>query len=260
VAHLRSPAMMTAAFEALGIDATYELRDTAPGALEATLAALWEGGYLGANVTVPWKVAARGALAQVDEVAERCGAVNTLLRGDRGFVGTNTDAAGFARAIAEAGASLSGQRVVVLGAGGAARAVAFAAERGGAESVTVLARDPTRARGLGRVPGFGSDAARAAVHGASLLVQATPCGMTGGPPGDAIVDAVDLSRCARGAFAVDLVYAPAETPWMRAARGHGARVLDGVGIAMLVHQGAEAFERWFRRDAPVRAMRGALRP
>ena len=137
VAHSRSPAMMTAAFRALGLDASYEALDTPPGTLDATLASLWSDGYLGANVTLPWKSAVRAALGSVDEIAERCGAVNTLLRGEHGFRGTNTDVPGFTRAVNEAGASLDGQRVVVIGAGGAARAVVVAAERGRAESVTV---------------------------------------------------------------------------------------------------------------------------
>ena len=258
VAHSRSPAMMTAAFRALGLDASYEPMDTPPGSLDATLAALWNDGYLGANVTLPWKSAVLSALGSADEIARRCGAVNTLVRTDDGFVGTNTDAPGFARALVEAGAPLAGQRVVVIGAGGAARAVVEAAVGSGAESVTVLARDVAKAGALGPAAGFGTPGARAAVAAASMLVQTTPCGMTGGPPGDAIVTAVELSRCAPGAFAVDLVYAPLVTPWMRLARASGRRVLDGVGVGMLVHQGAVGFERWFGREAPVEVMRRAV--
>jgi len=258
VAHSRSPDMMTAAFRALGLDAAYERRDTPPGALDATLAALWDDGYLGANVTVPWKASVRDALASVDELARRCGAVNTLVRAADGFHGINTDAPGFTRALAEAGVALAGQRVVVIGAGGAARAVVIAAELAGAGRVTVLARDVTRARALGPAAAFGASEARAAVADATLLVQATPCGMTGGPPGEAVIAAVELARCAPGALAVDLVYAPRETLWMRAAREAGVRVLDGVGVGMLVHQGAEAFERWFGRAAPVDVMRAAV--
>ena len=259
VAHSRSPDMMTAAFGALGLDAAYERRDTPPGSLDATLAALWDDGYLGANVTVPWKAAVRDALASVDELARRCGAVNTLVRAGNGFHGINTDAPGFTRALAEAGVALAGQRVVVIGAGGAARAAVVAAEMAGAGRVTVLARDVTRARALGpAVAAFGASEARAAVADATLLVQATPCGMSGGPPGEAVVAAVELARCAPGALAVDLVYAPRQTPWMGAARAAGMRVLDGVGVGMLVHQGAEAFERWFGRAAPVDVMRAAV--
>lgn len=258
VVHSRSPDMMTAAFRALGLDAAYERRDTPPGALDATLAALWDDGYLGANVTVPWKAAVRGALGSVDELARRCGAVNTLVRAGSGFHGINTDAPGFTRALAEAGVALAGQRVVVIGAGGAARAVVVAAELAGAGRVTVLARDAARARALGPAAAFGAGEARAAVADATLLVQATPCGMTGGPPGEAVVAAVGLASCAPGALAVDLVYAPRETPWMRAARAAGLRVLDGVGVGMLVHQGAEAFERWFGQPAPVDVMRAAV--
>jgi shikimate dehydrogenase len=258
VAHSRSPAMMTAAFRALGLDASYEPMDTPPGSLDATLAALWNDGYLGANVTLPWKSAVLSALASADELARRCGAVNTLVRTVDGFVGTNTDAPGFARALLEAGAPLAGQRVVVIGAGGAARAVVEAAVTSGAERVTVLARDVAKAVALGPAAGFGTPEARAAVAAASMLVQTTPCGMTGGPPGDAIVTAVDLGRCAPGALAVDLVYAPLVTPWMRLARASGLRVLDGVGVGMLVHQGAVGFERWFGREAPVEVMRRAV--
>ncbi|MDB4931942.1 MAG: shikimate 5-dehydrogenase, partial [Myxococcaceae bacterium] len=99
VAHSRSPAMMAAAFRALALDATYEARDTPPGTLDAALAALWDEGFVGANVTVPWKAAVRASLRAVDAVADRCGAVNTLVRSTDGFVGTNTDVAGFTRAV-----------------------------------------------------------------------------------------------------------------------------------------------------------------
>jgi shikimate dehydrogenase len=253
VAHSRSPAMMTAAFRALGLDATYEARDTPPGALDAALAALWDEGFVGANVTAPWKSAVRASLRSVDAVGGRCGAVNTLVRAADGFAGTSTDVAGFTRAVLDGGAALAGQRVVVLGAGGAARAVVVAAEDAGAASVTVLARSAAP----GRSVGFGTPAARAAVAEATVIVQATPCGMTGGPPGGEIVAAVALGDCAPGAVAVDLVYAPRETEWMGAARAAGLRVLDDAGAAMLVAQGAAAFERWFGRAAPVGAMRAA---
>ncbi len=257
VAHSRSPAMMAAAFRARGIDATYELRDTPSGTLDATLAALWDDGFVGANVTVPWKAEVRARLAVVDEAAARCGAVNTLVRGAAGFEGTNTDVAGFTRALGEAGVALTGERVVVIGAGGAARAVVAAALANGA-TVTVLARDAARAADVGTAAAFGSERAREALAACTLLVQATPCGMEGGPPGEAVVAAVELAACAAGARAADLVYVPRETVWMRAARGAGLRVLDGVGAGMLVHQGAAAFERWFGGVAPVEAMRGAL--
>lgn len=256
VAHSRSPAMMEAALRARGIDGSYELRDTPAGSLDAALAALWDEGFAGANVTVPWKAEVRARLTDVDEAAERCGAVNTLVRGPRGFRGCNTDVEGFARALAESGALLAGARVVVIGAGGAARAVIAAATTGGAASVTVLARDATKAT-MAEAAGFGSDEARAALRACTMVVQATPCGMTGGPPGEAIVAAVDLAACAPGTVAVDLVYAPRETEWMRAAGAAGLRVLGEVGEGMLVHQGAAAFERWFGGEAPVEAMRAA---
>jgi shikimate dehydrogenase len=260
VGHSRSPAMMAAAFGARGLDARYEALDTPPGALDRTLAALWDGGFAGANVTVPWKAAVRAAVRSIDHVAARCGAVNTLVRAADGFHGTNTDVVGFARAVRDAGAPLAGQRVVVLGAGGAARAVVAAAEDAGAAAVTVLARQVERACALGVAgAGFGTTAARAALADATMLVQTTPCGMTGGPPGEAIVAAAALAGCAPGACAVDLVYAPRETAWMRAARATGLRVLDDAGLGMLVHQGAAAFERWFGGDAPVAAMRAAAR-
>lgn len=252
VAHSRSPAMMAAAFRARGIDATYALRDTPPGTLGETLRGLWSEGYVGANVTVPWKAEVFARLTEVDEAARRCGAVNTLVRAATGFEGANTDVAGFTRALAESAVSLRGQHVVVLGAGGAARAVVAATTMEGAASVTVLARRPAR----GAVA-FGTTEAVAALTAGTVIVQATPCGMDGGPPGEAIVRAADLAVCARGTVAVDLVYAPRETTWMRAARTAGLQVLEPVGASMLVHQGAAAFERWFGGEAPVEVMREA---
>ncbi len=257
VGHSRSPAMMTAAFRAAGIDAAYELRDTPPRALEGTLAALLREGVRGANVTVPWKVATM-ALVRPDGAARACGAVNTLVRDDCGFAGSNTDVEGFTTALAASGASLRGAVLAVLGAGGASRAVVAAARAGGASKVTLLARAASRDDAAAPMVVLGTDAAHDALAEATLVVQATPCGMHGGPAVEGLLVGARLDACRTGTLAVDLVYAPTETAWMRAADAAGLRVLRGFGAEMLVQQGVAAVQRWFGVRPPAEPMREAV--
>lgn len=250
--HSVSPAMHAAAFAAVGLDATYEARDVPPAGLAAAVAGLRHDPWRGANVTVPHKTAVVPLLDHLRATARRLGAVNTIVReGDR-LVGENTDLDGFARALADLAAAPAGGRVVVLGAGGAARAVVAAlADRGAALAI----HNRTRARATDLVAHLGvpahvlDDAALAdAVAEADLLVQTTSVGMAGGPPGSPLPAGV----LPRAGAVVDLVYRPAVTPLLAAALAAGLAVQNG--LPMLVHQGAAAFEAWTGRPAPVDAM------
>jgi shikimate dehydrogenase len=258
VAHSRSPAMQNAAFEAAGIDATYVRFPVAPDALGDAVRGLRALGIAGANVTVPHKTAVIAHLDTIDESARAVGAVNTLTISEDGSIrGANTDVGGLVRALTEAGATLAEARALVLGAGGAARA-AVAGLRGAGAHVTVAARRVEEGARLGAptLDLADRDALADALAAADVVVQATSATMQGDAAARTFVEALPLASLRPGALVTDLVYAPRDTLLLRAARAHGARTLDG--LAMLLHQGALAFELWTGVPAPLPAMRAAL--
>lgn len=265
VHHSLSPAMHQAAFRAAGLDATYVARDVPSGELSQTIDALRRGELDGANVTAPHKASVLALVDEADAEARLLGAANTLLRVGHSVFATNTDAHGLALALDEFGVRQGLGKVVVVGAGGAARAAVVSALRRGATRVEVLARRASAAEALahhlrGRagdgevVPGsFPEDLAQT-LDGAALLIQAT--GATAGLHEKAFVDAFPLERLPKDAIVVDLVYAPRETRLLVHA---AARALSAHnGISMLLHQGALSFERWTGVDAPLGAMKHAL--
>lgn len=269
VAHSRSPAMQNAAFRAAGVDAVYGTFDVAPERLPAAIASLRTLGVAGANVTVPHKTAVGAYLDVIEPVARALGAVNTIVReADGRLHGTNTDAEGLTRALAEAGAALSGARGVVLGSGGAARAAVVGLARAGAVEIMVAARREAAARALLASVRGACGAARlatsplgqggrlrAAFAEADIVVQATSATMDAASAAS-FVAALPVGALRPQAWVTDLVYAPRDTALLAAARARGARTLDGLG--MLLHQGALAFERWTGRPAPLSVMRAAL--
>jgi shikimate dehydrogenase len=265
VEHSMSPAMHNAAFEAWGLDWRYVPLPVAPGRVEAAVRGLAALGFRGANVTVPHKQAVLPALDAVASDAQALDAVNTIVveRGEDGgatLSGHNTDAAGFLAALRDGGLAPAGTRAVVVGAGGAARAVVFGLLEADAEAIVVLNRTGERAQelvsDLGRrsqtalrssrlTPATLVDAARAA----DLLVHATPVGMW--PQVDASIWPDDAPFPSH-VTVFDLVYNPRETNLLCQARASGARAIDGLG--MLVQQGALAFERWTGEEPPVDVM------
>jgi len=256
--HSLSPAMQDAALRACGIDARYLARDVPPKALRAAVAELHAADVAGANVTIPHKQAVMRWLDGLTDVARAVGAVNTIVPTPRGLVGDNTDGEGFLRALAELGVTPAGLPTVVLGAGGAARAVTLALLQAGAR-VTLYNRTRVRAErlaaelaGQGAVSVAGGRGLEGRVSSARLLVQATAAGMEGAAEGASPLPEGVLPQ--EGAV-VDLVYRPRETPLLARARSAGLTVQNG--LPMLIHQGALAFERWFGQDAPVEVMRRA---
>lgn len=264
LAHSLSPALFDAAFAALGIEARYEAWETPPEALERRLVELRAGDVLGANVTIPHKEAVVPLLDRLDERAERAGAVNTIAQEGGQLAGYNTDVAGFARALREdAGFDPKGKRAFVLGAGGAARAVALALIEGGASIIEVSGRSPRRADGLVAAlrPCTGSGITLTWTYWgdgtflrvlpeADLVVNCTPIGTRGSEMEGESPVARDLLPKAGLVF--DLVYNPPETPLLRAAKERGAQAVSGLG--MLVYQAAESFRIWTGREAPVQRM------
>ncbi len=266
VAHSRSPEMHQAAFRALGVDATYERIRVEPDALAGFVARLAEDGYRGINVTLPHKAKVMALVDRSTPTARAIGAVNTVTVERSGLEGENTDAPGLVRALQAGGFDAPGQRIVVLGAGGAARAAVVGLAEAGASRIRIAARRPDAARALvddlashlpAALDALGlDDELEGAFAETDLLVQATSATLGETDEAKRFADALPMSALPRGAFVTDLVYAPRRTAVLRAAEAAGHATIDGLG--MLVHQGALALERWLGQPAPVDAMRHVL--
>ena len=272
--HSISPALFAAAFKAAGIDATYEAWDTEPPVLEGRVNALRGADFLGANVTIPHKQAVVPLLDGTTELATKAGAVNTIVHSDGKLIGHNTDVTGFARALREdAGFDAKGKRTMLLGSGGAARAVGLALVEAGAAVIYVVARQPRKIEQMvlslkPLTPSgttiswayWGDGSYLRSLQEADLVVNCTPVGAAGSETaGQSLVPAELMGP---RTLYFDLVYNPAETPFVAAAKSRGARATTG--LAMLVYQAAESFKLWTGKDAGIKVMfdaaRGALAP
>lgn len=248
VAHSRSPKLHGFWLKQYGIDGRYDRLPVPPEDLGRFLKALpKEPGFRGINVTLPHKVAILPFLAEIDPVARRIGAANTIVvREDGSLWGSNTDAFGFIeslRADAPAGWIASAGPAAMLGAGGAARGVAVALLDAGAPLVRVINRSLERAQALAaefgpRLQAVDWGERSSALAGANLLVNTTSLGMDGQPPLEIALD--DLPR---QALVNDIVYSPLVTDLLARAKARGNPVVDGLG--MLLHQGRPGFAAWF---------------
>jgi len=267
--HSISPAIFQAAFDAAGVDATYEAWETEPDQLEGRLNALRGDDSLGANVTIPHKEAVVPLLDRLDAAAEHAGAVNTIAHEGDQLAGYNTDVAGFARALLEDAAfDAKGKRAAIIGAGGAARAVALALVEAGASYVLITGRTPQRADKIVAAlrtlepPGttitwahWGDGVFLTYLPAADLIVNCTPVGTRGGDTNGR--SPLDPALLPDSGVVFDLVYNPSETALLKAAKERGAKPVSGLG--MLVYQAAESFRIWTGKDAPVDAMLSAGR-
>ena len=266
VKHSLSPLMHEASFQALNVDASYSCIDVEPEALGACLAACREQGYAGLNVTVPHKTAALAWMDHLDASVHLYGAVNTVRMDAAGLTGVNTDAEGFLKDLAVNHClSPEAARVVILGCGGAGRALAIACAHRGANEVVLANRTLAKAERVAaeiavRVPDSPAEIRvlapepavwAAACREADLVVQCTTAGLHAC---DAPLLPPEAFR--RGQFLYDIVYTQRVTPTMRSALAAGADAVNGAG--MLVYQGAAAFREWTGRDADTCAMRAAL--
>ncbi len=264
VAHSASPRMQNAAFAALGLDWVYIPWAVRPGAFPRALEAL-RGieNFGGANVTIPHKEAALEAVDEISPEARSIGAVNTIVRREGILVGHNTDGEGFLTSLREeVGEDPRGKRVGLLGAGGGAKAVAYALAEAKVAEVTVFGRSQERARSLVshlrklyrniELLALGLQDLHAGILGQlDILINATPVGMKPSDP-----PLFDYGMLREDLLVCDLIYRPAETPLLASARLRGCRLLNGCG--MLLYQGARAFELWTGQKAPVPIMRQAL--
>lgn len=245
VAHSRSPLIHGHWLKKHGIDGAYGLRDVAPEEADAFFANFAASGLIGGNVTVPHKEAAFRALAEADEVARALGAANTLWLEDGRLHGGNTDVYGFLANLdaAEPDWTRALGEAVVLGAGGASRAIVYALLSRGVDRVVVANRTLSRAEALREkfgprvLPVDWRDLA-GRLNGCRLLVNTTSLGMKGQPPLD-----IELTALSPDALVTDIVYVPLETPLLKVAKARGLATVDGLG--MLLHQAVPGFERWF---------------
>jgi shikimate dehydrogenase len=250
--------MHEAAYDALGLDARYVTFEPDADAAVAAVEGAAALGVAGLNVTIPFKQDVLDAVAP-DELARRVGAVNTIDFSTAPPAGYNTDVAGVRRALTHHGVTLADRQAVVVGAGGAGRATAFALADAGA-AVHVANRTIERAESLAAdvdavgdrpVTAGGLAALGEAISGADVLVNATSVGM------ESDETPVPASHLHADLAVLDAVYTPVETRLLREAAAAGATTVDGAW--MLLFQGVEAFERWTGRDAPIDAMNDALR-
>jgi shikimate dehydrogenase len=267
IAHTRSPAILNAGFVACGLNWIYVPFPAPAGHGGDAVRAARALGLAGLTVTMPHKADAAHACDELTPAAAALGAVNVVTVGEGGrLLGASTDGEGLVRSVQEEGFEPAGRDALVLGAGGAARAIVLALANAGAR-VTVAARRLAAAEAAAGLafaaqrprggPGSGSTGEPGAAvtlddvePGAyALVVNATPLGMQG-EPGPVAVDRLNL-----GQFVVDTVYHPMETPFLTAARARGIKCTNGLG--MLVHQAALAFELWTGVDAPLEVMRAA---
>ena len=263
--HSISPFFQQAALHHAGIAATFEVWETDERGLAPLLRWLREmPEALGANVTVPHKEAAFAEMDQIAPSAEPVGAINTVVASGGRLTGHNTDVAGFLRPLrTESGFEPGGKRVLVLGAGGAARAVVVALSQERISGLTIANRDVARAERLAeqgralQVPTVAIPLTEGAIRGAGtawdLVVNATAVGMRYSPFEHAIPMAESLIH--PGVLVYDLVYNPPVTPLLAAAQRRGAQTLSG--LLMLVYQGADAFSLWTGGEAPLDVMREA---
>lgn len=252
IRHSRSPLIHGYWLKTLGIPGSYVAHEVTPEDFPGFMEALKDGtaGFCGGNVTIPHKEAAFRLADRPDERAAELGAANTLWLEDGAICATNTDGLGFVANLDErAGGWDRISSVVILGAGGASRAVIQAVRERGVKTIHVVNRTEARAREL-------ADRFGAAVHaqpmaalsevmaGAGLFVNTTSLGMDGEPAPE-----IDFSPMAAEAVVTDIVYVPLKTPLLRQAEAQGFRIVDGLG--MLLHQAVPGFEKWFGRRPTV---------
>ena len=267
VAHSLSPAMHNAAYQAMGLNIAYVPLPAAPAQLQAAVAGLRAMRFLGANVTIPHKVAVAALLDRLDISAARVGAVNTIASRDGVLTGHNTDGTGFIRALnATATVDLSSSAAVIFGAGGAARSVAMALAEAGVPRLAVVNRSLDKAEELKGLLSVGfpdvsvsvatpEEGGARLVSTSQIVINATSVGMDGDlksvPPG--------VDRLSEGHVVCDLVYTRSKaTPLAVAAQKKGATFMGG--LEMLLMQGAASIQIWTGREPPIDVMRKALEP
>ena len=255
ITHSLSPVILNAAFEACGLDWVFVAFDVADGEAPRAVDGMRAFDIAGMSVTMPHKEPVALLVDRLGDDAAALGAVNCIVRDGHDLVGESTDGPGFVDALhAKLGFDPAGRRCVVIGAGGAARAVVLALARAGASEIGVANRTASRAERAATLAGSaGRVVSLDDVAGADLIVNATPVGMLDAGSDGALP--LDPARIGPGQVVADLIYHPATTPLLDAARSRGATVMNGAGL--LVHQAGHSFRRWTGIDPPLQAMEEA---
>ena len=261
IEHSLSPKMHNAAFAASDLDYLYVPLDVRPQDLPAAVGGIGALGFKGFNVTMPHKEAIVPLLDELEETALLAGVVNTVVVEEGGLRGLNTDGSGFLEACGEAGVVFFGRRVLLLGAGGAAAAIAFAVLGEGARELRIANRTPGRAERLrarlraafpgARIEAYALTDLAEAAREADAVVNATYLGMRESDPVP-----VPFEHLEAGAVVCDAVYRPGGTEFVKQARGRGLRAV--AGGRMLLYQGVQAQRLWTGREPDVRVMSGAI--
>lgn len=260
IQHSKSPIMMNTTFAYMGADFVYTSFNVSREQLQAAVNGLKALGFRGWNVTFPYKIEIQKYLDRVDETAKAIGAVNTVVNEDGKLVGYNTDGIGYLRSLhEETGVCIPSQKVMILGAGGAARAIGFVLAKQGAQHITIVNRSAVKAQELAKLLSQYTKAraiplqeCEAVMKETTLLINATPVGMS-----PYVSDSPVPSMVLHSKLVVsDLIYNPKHTVLLECARDQGANIHYGLG--MLVHQAAVAIELWMGRKAPIDVMRNVL--
>ncbi|WP_036718809.1 shikimate dehydrogenase [Paenibacillus harenae] len=261
IRHSKSPIMMNRAFRETGINGIYAAFHVTGGRVADFAAGVRAMGIRGVNVTIPHKLDIMSVLDEIDAGAQAIGAVNTIVNEDGRLIGYNTDGIGYVRSLKEEAAEegLAGKRIVVIGAGGAARGIVYALAGESPARITIANRTVDRARELADafrakcdIEAVPDEQLQAACREADIVINTTSIGMfpnTEGTP-------VDAAWLKPDAVASDLIYNPLKTTFLQQAQHRGCRIHGGLG--MFIYQGAYAFEYWTGRPAPVSAMRESV--
>jgi shikimate dehydrogenase len=257
IGHSKSPLMMNRAFHECGINAAYAAFHIQPGTLREAIQGIRALNFRGLNVTIPYKVEVMSYLDEIDESARVIGAVNTVVNNSGKLIGYNTDGMGYVRSLKEeTGISLQGKRVLLLGAGGAARGIAYALAQEGAEMIWVCNRTIAKADELVSYIAKLTNAKVLAakdiaktIQQMDLIVNNTSLGMS--PNVEEIP--LDPNLLHERLLVSDIIYSPMETRLLKEAKARGSQTHGGLG--MFIYQGAYAFEYWTGQSAPIQAMR-----
>jgi shikimate dehydrogenase len=256
VRHSRSPVMLSTAFAQTGINAVYVAFHVRPDQLGDAVRGVRSLGIRGVNVTIPHKVEVMNYLDAIDETAKIAGAVNTIVNRDGNLTGYNTDGIGYVRSLQEeTGFALKNSRILLLGAGGAARGVAHALAREVPSHIFITNRTPSKALQLAAELEYVSsevvpwEQVEEMIDKVDVVINTTPIGMS--PRIDEMP--IDPRKIQPGAVVSDLIYNPLITTLLQQAKSYGAKIHGGLG--MFIYQGAFAFEYWTGYGAPVDAMR-----
>ncbi len=258
VQHTASPCMHNAVFESLGLNWVYLPFEVEPKLLQSAVKSLIPLNIQGVNLTIPHKKDVLPFLDEISPEAQFIGAVNTIVKKDNKLTGYNTDGQGFIKSLEENKISVSGKKVLILGAGGASFGISRELILKGADKLFVANRTLKKAEDLKKmfseieVLPLEKDSLKSTIKDANIVINTTSIGMKKDDP--LLIDEDCLTSSLEAV--VDLIYSPAETKILKAAKNKGIKTINGLG--MLLHQGALSFELWTGKKAPIEVMRKAL--